>query len=220
MADTYTDLLTPSVYGPAVRCGLRDKSLREKQVNLQDGLKFLQEMERELSNKTVWLDAMTAAGIVAWTAVIVTDIIRNTVKVAPKGGQKIIMDLLDKAHKQAGKHKFDGARYAEEIKRIQQAKDALKQVLPPGAKDLADLFADMAADSLGMAGFTEDATDVKKTHEQSIRTARANVRRMAATLRKIEARIADDARTDEGSASQPQVRQSTPPVPVVPSRLH
>lgn len=220
MTATAFDLLTPSVNGPAVRCGLHDKTLREKQLQIQDALKFSQEMERELSNKTVWLDATTAAGVVAWSAVIVTDIIRNTVKVAPKGGQKILMDLLDRAHKSAGKRKFDGARYAQEIKHIEEAKKALRDALPPGAKDLADLFGDMATDSLGLAGFMEDATDTRKSHDQSLRTARASVARMTAALRKIEARIADDARTDDGGAGQPEIRQSTRQAPVAVGGLH
>ena len=202
-----------SIRVSTVRCGLHDKSLQEKKLQIDDAIKFLNELEREVSSQEKWLDPVSIAGILAWSAILVTDIIRNTVKIAPKGGHQLVMKLLDDAHKKASGQKFDGTRYEKEVKYIDEAMGVLRKVVPKEFESLVNLFGDMAKDSLGLAGHIEDSDETKKVMKKSAKTVQKNLSKMKEVLKKIEAKIADDAKSDDEGfgLKAEQVTSSRPP---------
>lgn len=169
-------------------------------MNINDALIFVTEVEREISAQSKWLDAANLAGAVLWTVVLVTDIIQNCVKVTPVGNMKLVFMMLDKAKQKVNKHKFDGAPYQKEVEKIELVRKELKKVLPKQGQELADLFADMAQDSLGLAGFMQEADASRRSLDQSIRSSREIVAKMRALLREIDRQLADDALTDSTEA--------------------
>lgn len=212
---TSKQLFPINLHGPFVRSGLQDKTLHDKRVQIKDALNFTIEVRREISAQSKWLNAVNIAGVVSWWALMVTDIIQNCVKVTGVGNMKVVLMLLDKVKQQANKHKFDGARYKTEVEKIELVRKELKKVLPKQGQELADLFADMAEDWLGLAGFMEEADASRSSLEQSIRSSIATVAKMEALLRKIDAQIADDALTDSTETNGSPTRGGMSKAPVV-----
>ena len=210
MEPTFVDQLAQSRYGPMVRCGVHDKSLQAKRMSIADAERFVEQVDRDINSQSGKLDAANVAGIVSWSAIIVTDIIRNVVKLTPAQRANIALRILDDVHGRVSKNKFDRTRYTKEIKHIHEVVKVLKTLLPGQSKELADLFGTVAEDSLGLAGFAQDGTDARASLDQSIRTSRANVRKMRELLKKIDAKIADDARSDDGGPA-PVRSEALPP---------
>jgi len=65
-------------------------------------------------------------------------------------------------------------------------------------------------DAANVAGIVSWSADARASLDQSIRTSRANVRKMRELLKKIDAKIADDARSDDGGPA-PVRSEALPP---------
>lgn len=196
---------------PAIRCGLQDKTLQGKKLVLEDAIAFLNQVEREVASTSTTVDILSVAGIVAWSAVITTDIIRNAVKVTPTGNAKILTSVLDEVHKQASKRKFDGNRYGKEIKKVDELVKALRHRVPKHSHGLVDVFGELAKNSIAMMGFAADAKDTKASVEQSRKNALNQLNKLKESLKKLDEKIAYEAQSDdEGASKSPRENMSQP----------
>lgn len=205
------------VRAAAVRSGTHDKSLQQKRYVIQDAVRFGKEMLSEISRNREKLTLVELAGVVSWTTVIVTDIIEDTVTVEPTGRAKLVMDILKKVK---GKlpDKFEGNRYGKELERIDQAAKVLKAASPKKLQSVVDVFANLAKNTYGLADFMQSSGELKAANAQQKKTLEDSLRKMIGKLREIDARIADDALSDDGQGNGgPVVRQSMqPPRAVLP----
>lgn len=206
---TYFDTIS-NLHGPAVRCGIHDKSLHGKKFNIEDSIKFGDEILREVRSNRQSLSVAEICGIVAWTTVMMTDIIQDVVKAEPTGRAKIVMTILGKGREQTAKHKFDNNRYASEIKKISEVAKAIKKSFPK-SNDLVDLFSNMAQNTLGLIDFSETATESRESIAQSQTTAEKNLAKLLKSLNDINNKIYDDFLSDdEGSGKRGKVYSSQP----------
>ncbi len=187
-----------SLYGPAVRSGVHDKSLNGKKYAIKDCIELGTEVLREIKSNQNKMPFVEVAGVLTWTTLIMTDIIQDIVKVDPTGNSKIVMSILDKVKKETSKNKFTGNRYKSDIDKIDKATDALKKVVPK-ASDVINVFADLAKNSLGLMDFAQSSSETKASLNQAQLTAEMNLSKMIHKLREIEAKIADDALNDDGN---------------------
>ncbi|MCX7102369.1 MAG: hypothetical protein NTX38_13045, partial [Methylobacter sp.] len=104
-----------SIYGPAVRSGVHDKSLNGKKYAINDCIQLGTEVLREIQSNKKTMSIVEVTGVLTWTTLIMTDIIQDIVKVDPTGRTKILMSVFDKAKKEASKDKFTGNRYKSSI---------------------------------------------------------------------------------------------------------
>lgn len=196
------------VHAAAVRSGVHDKSLHSKRAVIQDAVRFGEEVQREIESNRETLGLVELAGVVSWTTLIVTDIIEDTVTVVPKGQAKLVMDLLKKAK---GKlpDRFEGNRYRDQIKRVDQVAKGLKAVSPKPLQSVVDVFANLVKNNYGLVDFVQSSGELKAANAQQKKTMEASLRQMISKLREIDRRIADDALSDDGQGNgAPVVRQS------------
>ena len=203
--DSFLTIIQPAY----IRCGLHDKSLQRKQASIQDSIDLIAEVSREIASQKDTLNVVGIAGIVSWTAIIVTDLIQDTVDVVPNPRQKILFFILGKAKESADKHKFDGNPYKGEIEKIDKASKALKDLIPKKQKELqltVKVFSNLAKNSVGFMGYLKTQEEAQKSVNQSLSAALRQLAKLQKSLEDINALIADDARTDDSGAQPGQNR--------------
>jgi hypothetical protein len=193
-----------SIYGPAIRSGVHDKSLNGKKYAINDCIQLGTEVLREIQSNKKTMSIVEVTGVLTWTTIIMTDIIQDIVKVDPTGRTKILMSVFDKAKKEASKDKFTGNRYKSSIDKIDMATKALKK-LAPKAEDVINVFADLAKNSLGLMDFAQSSAETKVSLNQAQLNAEKNLSKMIHKLKEIEIKIADDALNDDGNSSNNSV---------------
>lgn len=214
--DCRTDLPGVVVANSCVRSGVRDKSLQDKQREIQDAIDFLLEVEREVKGQQKWLGAVNAAGILACATVITTDIIRDAVKITPETpAQALVMKVLDMADSKAKKSFYGGSRYKGELDKIDKVTTLLKKAVGKADKfGVIDLFADMAKNNLVLAGFAQDGQEAQATAQQSLTGLSKSLEKLRRVLGDIQAKIRDDDLTDDSDATRPVQRMSQAATPL------
>lgn len=201
--DNFVGNMINSVYGTAVRSGYHDKSLFDKKVKLADALVFMEQIEREIAAKQKSLQIMELGGIMIWSTIMITDIMHDALSLS--GKTTPVLKVLEWARGKARKDLYKNIRYQDELKKIDQVDKALKFVSSKTGKGkaiinpLVDLYSNQLRNVLALKDHIDTQNELKESHRNMVLQCHKSFQQLAQAMRKIDAAIADDARTDDGS---------------------
>ena len=95
---------------------------------------------------------------------------------------KVIREVYDKARK----NKFDGARHADVIKKIDAAQKVLETALGKELGMVATVFGNMAKNTVGFLGFMDDSKDTKASLDNSRKNLTKSLRQLEAKISEID----------------------------------
>jgi DNA polymerase III delta prime subunit len=180
--------IADGVHRALVESGLRRKELERKRKNLEDARKLIRSILAESEKTHNQLDWVNALGMMAWSISLVCDVLIDSVARGPEGkGPQ--MALIRQVYDQGTKNKFEGNRFEDEAKKIEQARDLLKKRLPPGSRFLADVLANLARNTTGMIGYALDASDTTGTTRRAVEQGRRDLRRLNEAIERIDRQL-------------------------------
>jgi hypothetical protein len=182
--------LTRSMKNTQVQCKLLD----QKRLDLLDAIDFIQSLNKEIEADGKRSNVAGNALVITIAVSMVTDIVWDSIsgtaeKLGP--GQKVGVGLLQKLYDKARGSKWEGSRHKAEIEKIDKAKNLIKMRLPQDMKFLADVFGNMAANTIGMMGAMTDKEELREMHAKGGSQGKKNLKRLAETLQKINDQLAN-----------------------------
>jgi len=170
-----------SVIEAANRSGLQQTAMAQRRAQLIELRRFNQEMLAEIRRTEDSLSFVETAGLIAIAVSMNCDVIIDAA-----GGETPGTKVVQRLYGRVTKDKFDGSKYRETIKHIGDVQDVLRKALPKGTGFLADVFGNLAKNTVLMIGFAEDSKSTKETVRQSLMSATRTLKQLDEKIGEID----------------------------------
>lgn len=216
----HTDKILQTVYGNMVRCGVHKKELEQKRQGIEDAIDLNRELLYSLNANKTKNDLYVFIGVVAWSSIIVSNIILDAIDVGQAvesdPGIKMVSGMLKKLRAETQKNIYKGSSRGGDISKLDELEKKYNKIVDASKKlggkhgdalkSAGHTFFSAAKSSVAMTGMLEDFNQLKSNERNNIAVLRSNIEKMQKSLESIRAQIADDMRTDDEGAGKKSPR--------------